>query len=170
MSDRFELTWRETGGLRWLQWQGAGVAAAFPTRDGGVSPAPYDSLNLGLSVDDEPANVFANRRRLCAALGLPLERVVVPGQVHGTRLAEVGEAEAGRGTLARGDVIADTDGLSTGVPRPGPGRELRRLRARGLRRRGAPRGRCWPRCTPAGAACWPASWARRPGRWRAAAA
>ena len=116
MSDRFELTWREAGGLRWLQWQGAGVAAAFPTREGGVSPAPYDSLNLGLSVDDEPANVFANRRRLCAALGLPLERLVVPGQVHGTRLAEVGEDEAGRGTLARGDVIADTDGLSTAVP------------------------------------------------------
>jgi polyphenol oxidase len=115
MTERFELTWREAGGLRWLQWQGAGVAAAFPTREGGQSPAPYDSLNLGFSVGDEPANVLANRRRLCAALGLPLERLVVPGQVHGTTLVEVGETEAGRGTLARHDVIGDTDGLSTAV-------------------------------------------------------
>ena len=40
MSARFALEWREAGGLMWLQWDGAGVCAAFPTREGGVSPAP----------------------------------------------------------------------------------------------------------------------------------
>ena len=54
VGERFELEWREAGGLRWLQWEGAGVAAAFPTREGGVSPPPYDSLDLGLSVGDAP--------------------------------------------------------------------------------------------------------------------
>ena len=116
MSETFSLEWREAGGLSWLAWEGAGVAAAFPTREGGVSPAPYDSLNLGLSVADEPANVLANRRHWCAAVGLAVDRLVVPGQVHGTALVEVGAAEAGRGSLDPDDVIKETDALLTAVP------------------------------------------------------
>jgi len=116
MSARFALEWREAGGLMWLQWEGAGVCAAFPTREGGFSPAPCDSLNLGLSVDDAPGNVLENRRRLCAAVGVPQERLVVPGQVHGTTLAWVGEGEAGRGAFARETVIHDCDGLLSGAP------------------------------------------------------
>ncbi|MCX6372139.1 MAG: polyphenol oxidase family protein, partial [Actinobacteria bacterium] len=116
MGARFTLEWREAEGLTWLQWEGAGVAAAFPTREGGVSPAPFASLNLGLSVDDGPANVLENRRRLCTALGLPQGRLVVPGQVHGTKLAWVGEAEAGRGAIDRETVLHDHDGLLTATP------------------------------------------------------
>ena len=116
MGAGFALEWREAGGLRWLQWEGAGVAAAFPTREGGVSPAPFASLNLGLSVDDAPANVLENRRRFCAALGVPQERLVVPGQVHGVALARVGEAEAGRGACERETVIHDHDGLLSAAP------------------------------------------------------
>jgi copper oxidase (laccase) domain-containing protein len=91
------MEWREREGLRWLAWEGAGVAAAFPTRQGGVSPAPYEGLNLGLSVADAPMNVVENRRRWVAAIGLSLDRLVVPGQVHGAAVTEVGEAQAGRG-------------------------------------------------------------------------
>ena len=116
MGEPFNLTWREAGELRWLQWEGAGVTAAFPTREGGVSPPPYDFLNLGLSVDDAPSNVLENRRRFCAAIGVPLGRLVVPGQVHGTTLAWVGEAEAGRGAFERASVIHDHDGLLSAVP------------------------------------------------------
>jgi len=121
VSERFGLEWHEAGGLSWLQWEGAGVAAAFPTRAGGVSPAPYDSLNLGLSTGDEPANVLANRSRFCAALDVPQERLVVPGQVHGATLAWVGETEAGRGAFDRETVIHDHDGLLTAVPGLGLG-------------------------------------------------
>ena len=111
--------WRRAAGLEWLEWTAGGVHAAFPTRTGGVSAPPYDSLNLGLSVDDEAAAVLENRRRLCAAVGLPLERVVVPGQVHDTVVREVGESEAGRGILAPHDVIARTDALVTRAARLG---------------------------------------------------
>ena len=45
------------------------LAAAQSTRHGGVSPAPFNSLNLGKSTADDPANVAENRRRFCAALG-----------------------------------------------------------------------------------------------------
>ena len=116
MGARFALEWRAAGGLRWLQWEGAGVVAAFPTREVGVSPAPYDSLNLGLSVADEPGNVLENRRRFCAALGVPQEQLVVPGQVHGTTLAWVGASEAGRGAFDRETVIHDHDGLLSAAP------------------------------------------------------
>jgi YfiH family protein len=116
MSERFALEWRETAGLRWLAWEGAGVTAVFPTREGGVSAAPWDTLDLGLSVGDEPAHVLENRRRLCAAVGLPLDRLVVPHQVHSTVTRWVGEAEAGRGARNVGTAIADCDGLLTGVP------------------------------------------------------
>lgn len=112
----FDLAWHADGDLAWLQWDGAGVRAAFPTREGGVSPVPYDTLNLGLSVDDDPARVLENRRRLCAALGVDHRRLVVPGQVHHTDIAVVGEAEAGRGALSSATVIADRDGLLTAAP------------------------------------------------------
>ena len=110
------LEWRRRDGLRWLQWESAGVVAAFPTREGGVSPAPFDSLNLGLSTDDAADNVLENRRRLCAAVGPPQERLVVPGQVHGTTMAWVDDAAAGRGAFSSDDVIAAHDALLTASP------------------------------------------------------
>ncbi len=113
MSDAFDLIWRERDGLRWLAWEGGGVTAAFPTREGGVSPEPYDSLNLSLSVADKPANVLENRRRYSAALGLDTGQLVIPGQVHGTTLAWVDGADAGRGAVSRETVIHDHDGLLT---------------------------------------------------------
>lgn len=41
-----------------------GVKACVTTRAGGVSLAPFDSLNLGDHVDDSPQAVAENRRRL----------------------------------------------------------------------------------------------------------
>jgi purine-nucleoside/S-methyl-5'-thioadenosine phosphorylase / adenosine deaminase len=108
-----DLEWRERDGVSWLAWEARGVHAAFPARRGGVSAPPFDSLDLGLSVNDEPERVLENRRRLCAALGLPPERLVVPGQVHGTTLRWVGEAEAGRGAFDGPSVIGEHDGLLT---------------------------------------------------------
>ena len=56
-----------------------GVHAATSLRTGGVSPAPWDSLNLAMHVEDDPARVAENRRRL----ELPAEPVWLE-QVHGT--------------------------------------------------------------------------------------
>ena len=108
-----EFAWRESDGVSWLAWESHGVHAAFPTRTGGVSAPPFDSLNLGFSVNDDPEAVLENRRRLCAAVGVPLQRLVVPGQVHGTTLRWVGEAEAGRGAFDSTSVVREHDGLLT---------------------------------------------------------
>lgn len=62
----------------------------FTTRDGGVSPAPWDTLNLGGLVGDDPARVAENWRRLGAETGLRFARV---SQVHGDRIVRAaGEA------------------------------------------------------------------------------
>lgn len=57
------------------------VPHGFTTRQGGVSPAPYNSLNLGLSTADDTAYVLENRRRVLAALGDPPQAGL--SQVHG---------------------------------------------------------------------------------------
>jgi YfiH family protein len=57
-----------------------GVGAAMSTRAGGVSKAPWQSLNLGVAVGDEADAVATNRRRFGAALGA---RPVWLRQVHG---------------------------------------------------------------------------------------
>jgi YfiH family protein len=53
--------------MNWLtpDWPApASVRACVTTREGGVSEAPFDSLNLGDHVDDRPQDVAENRRRL----------------------------------------------------------------------------------------------------------
>ncbi len=61
----------------------AGFPHGFTTRDGGVSEPPYDRLNLGGLVGDDPARVEENWRRLERATGLRFARV---RQVHGARV------------------------------------------------------------------------------------
>jgi YfiH family protein len=61
----------------------AAVQAVVTTRAGGVSQPPYDTLNLGDHVGDDPAAVNTNRERLCEALSLPAAPRWLR-QVHGT--------------------------------------------------------------------------------------
>jgi polyphenol oxidase len=63
-------------------------------RSGGVSAAPYASLNLGDHVGDVAAAVGENRRRLKAAAGLPAEPAWLT-QVHGTHVVGLDAAMAG---------------------------------------------------------------------------
>jgi polyphenol oxidase len=73
-------------GVDWLlpQWPAPPrVRAVCTTRAGGMSVSPWDSLNLGTHVGDDPANVLRNRAVLQCALGV---RPVFMEQVHGTRI------------------------------------------------------------------------------------
>ena len=65
-----------------------GIMAAMSTRHGGVSRAPFDSLNLRptqrtVDAQDDPAAVLENQRRFAAAMGA---RPAWLNQVHGTRV------------------------------------------------------------------------------------
>ena len=87
----------------------------FSTRPGGVSPAPWDSLNLGPSRGDAPENVRENYRRFCAVLGTDPEKAVLSQQTHTTNLRRVTAADAGMG-LTRPRDYRDVDALMTDVP------------------------------------------------------
>jgi len=58
------------------------VKAAFSLRSGGASDSPFDSLNLGIHVGDDPLRVAENRRLLRTVLQLPSEPLWLD-QVHG---------------------------------------------------------------------------------------
>lgn len=88
-----------------LPWEVAGVKAAVTTRVGGVSRAPYDSLNLGQHVGDDPEAVRRNREQVAQQLSA---RPVWLNQVHGTDVSWLDDASAdgltadGVCTLVRG--------------------------------------------------------------------
>jgi purine-nucleoside/S-methyl-5'-thioadenosine phosphorylase / adenosine deaminase len=90
-----------------LRWDVAGpYEVVFSTRQGGVSEGPFESLNLGKAVGDDPERVDENRRRLCAEVGADLERMTLNRQRHS---ATVHRAEPG----SRG---VPGDGLWSGEP------------------------------------------------------
>jgi hypothetical protein len=62
------------------------VNALITTRLGGCSAAPFDSLNLGDHVGDDPAKVLRNRALLRERAGLPDEPLWL-NQVHGCGVA-----------------------------------------------------------------------------------
>ncbi|WP_051195628.1 peptidoglycan editing factor PgeF [Meiothermus rufus] len=79
------LPWPKRGGL--LHSPLLPIPHGFTTREGGVSPPPYDSLNLGLSTADSPRNVLENRRRVLAVFGHPPQAGLL--QVHGPTVHRV---------------------------------------------------------------------------------
>src|SRR5262245_30951843 len=68
-----------------------GARVVVSPRRGGVSSAPFDSLNLGLLTDDAPENVRENRRRLGEQIGHPWERFCYGRQVHGATVRRATE-------------------------------------------------------------------------------
>ena len=94
----------------WLvpQWPlPAGVQAVCSTRLGGTSAAPYDSLNLGDHVGDNPVFVATNRQRFEHRLGA---RPVFLNQVHGTAVLQL-DANTPHGSVADA-AVTDQPGVA----------------------------------------------------------
>jgi len=110
---------RAAGDLRLLTWpalDASGVGAAVTARAGGVSSGPYESLNLSLSVGDDPGCVLENRHRLATAFGAAPGDFVFARQVHGAGVRVVTEADRGSGAFRLDDAVDDTDALVTTSP------------------------------------------------------
>ncbi|MCX4667826.1 peptidoglycan editing factor PgeF [Streptomyces sp. NBC_01381] len=67
----------------------SGAHFAFTDRWGGVSAVPYEELNLGGAVGDDPQAVRTNRDLAAKSLGIDPARVVWMNQVHGNDVAVV---------------------------------------------------------------------------------
>lgn len=90
-----------------------GVHAVVTTRVGGVSPSPWNTLNLGTHVGDDPAHVAENRGRLQVALSA-VAAVEAPqwlNQVHGATVVEA-ESVPGR----RATWVPEADAVTTVRP------------------------------------------------------
>lgn len=81
-----------------------GLVHAVSTRTGGISPAPYESLNLAVGTGDLEENVRENRRRLAEVLTLPAECWAFNRQVLGSAAVRVREDHA-RGLRENGDAL-----------------------------------------------------------------
>lgn len=89
------------------------VVAAVATRKGGVSQAPFDSLNMSFSTGDDPEAVRENRRRFLSLFHIDPSSIISCHQVHGTHVAAMTEADRGRGALDRESAVPECDGLMT---------------------------------------------------------
>jgi len=82
----------------------ASVGARCSTRIGGVSAPPYDSLNLGDHVGDDPAHVAVNRAAFVRDIGV---EAVFLNQVHGNTVLEL-DAQTPQGSVADAVVTRQT--------------------------------------------------------------
>ncbi|MCW2989214.1 MAG: hypothetical protein JWM24_2152 [Solirubrobacterales bacterium] len=110
------MEWRESDGVRWLQADLGAARAAFTTRSGGISEAPFDRLNLGILTDDANEAVIENRRRLAAALGLDPTRIAIGLQVHGGDLAFHDRPQEPSPFARPGSEIPEVDGHVVSAP------------------------------------------------------
>jgi YfiH family protein len=100
-------------GLPYLQFDTlrafAGVRHAVFTRQGGISPEPFASLNLSVSVPDDKERVYANRSRAYGLAGRDTATVVHAHLVHGNAVARVTHQDYGTW-------INEVDGIITDEP------------------------------------------------------
>ncbi|MFF8482769.1 peptidoglycan editing factor PgeF [Streptomyces antibioticus] len=93
----------------------SGAHFAFTDRWGGVSAAPYEQLNLGGAVGDDPGAVRTNRELAAKSLGLDPARVVWMNQVHGADVAEVDGPWTTRSTPEVDGLVTAARGLALAV-------------------------------------------------------
>ncbi len=90
----------------------AGVPHAVFTRRGGVSPAPWESLNMGGTVGDARERVLVNIRRGLAAFGRSIESVYDVWQVHGREVVCADAPRNGAEHRRADAILTDTPGLT----------------------------------------------------------
>jgi YfiH family protein len=95
--------------LRFSSFPDDGQQHAIFTRQGGVSPAPFDTLNMSISVADDHANVYANRQRAYNLYGRTNDTLVHAHLTHGAEVSFVTQQEHGR-------LAGRVDGLITNQP------------------------------------------------------
>ena len=107
-------------GVTLLEGQGlpGGVTLAFTERTGGVSAAPFASLNLGSNCGDDPQAVGENRLRTLNALGVAhlAPRLVNPRQVHSDEVVCVRDASDEAVRAAQDAACAGADAVVCSVP------------------------------------------------------
>jgi polyphenol oxidase len=101
------MSFHEINGLRYYSFEifSSDVIQAVFTRRGGVSPAPWYSLNLGGSVGDDPAHVAENRIRVFNSLGRAPASIHDVWLTHSTDIVFADEPRPLDAPCPRADII-----------------------------------------------------------------
>ncbi len=81
------MPFQQTGAIKYLSFSNLalnGFVHAVFTRQGGISLPPWQTLNVGSTVGDDPLHVAENRLRSFVALGREISTIYDVWQVHGT--------------------------------------------------------------------------------------
>lgn len=88
---------------------GEGVTAFSTTRQGGFSEGSYGEFNINRYCGDSVEAIGRNRAQLCQLLGIADKRLLMPHQVHETKIVAVDES-------SREAELEGVDALMTNVP------------------------------------------------------
>ena len=92
---------------------GEGVKAFSSTRKGGCSEGNYAEFNINHYCGDSEEAIQRNRASLCQFLGISDDRLVMPHQVHQTKVVAVDEAFLRLSVEARKERLEGVDALMT---------------------------------------------------------
>lgn len=95
---------------------GDGVVAFSTTRKGGCSEGLYASMNVNAFCGDSADAVRANREALADSLGITPERLIIPHQVHGTELRQIGPEFFSLPEDVKRMLLEGIDGVLTAMP------------------------------------------------------
>lgn len=93
------------------------VIAFSTTRHGGYSKGNYGELNVNSYCGDDPADLSANLQLLASELSIPVDRIVMPHQVHGIACRAVTDDLIALSQKARLQLLDQVDSVMTDVKR-----------------------------------------------------
>ena len=94
---------------------GAGVVAFSSTRHGGWSKGNYAEFNINRYCGDQVEDISKNRESLCRMLGISDEQLVMPHQVHETKVVKIDEAFLVLNNEERLTALEGVDALMTNL-------------------------------------------------------
>jgi YfiH family protein len=95
---------------------GPDVVAFSSTRHGGCSEGNYAAFNINRYCGDNDDNIRQNREALCQLLGISDSQLVMPHQVHLTKVAKIDRAFMALDTTERQAALEGVDALMTDLP------------------------------------------------------
>ena len=117
---RSEMIKEEKGLLMVLSFENLSkhknITHFISTRLGGCSNIPFDSLNLGVHVGDNPDLVISNRERLAHAVALPTSQFTFAQQIHSGNVTIITEGMRSKGAFNQNEAVEATDAMVTDLP------------------------------------------------------
>ena len=95
---------------------GPSVTAFSSTRHGGCSRGNYASFNINRYCGDDDNDIRRNREALCRLLHIADDRLIMPHQVHLTKVAKIDEAFLSLTATQRQEALEGVDALTTDLP------------------------------------------------------